>query len=106
LTAIGSSVLLSTSSSSVQATCELVGDLKSEGTRGDGEHGLGIQLRLGGLPSWVLLDMLHVNVLQVSLLVHVVLDGLIIGANLGDLAHDFKLGFFLLRYHFLECITI
>jgi hypothetical protein len=43
----------------------LVGDLDSEGPRGDGEHRLGVQLRLVGLPSWVLLDMLHVNVLLV-----------------------------------------
>ena len=44
---------------------ELVGDLDDEGPRGDGEHGLGVQLRLVCLPSWVLLDMLHVNVLLV-----------------------------------------
>ena len=78
--------------------CKLVGglDLKSEGPRVDGELGLGVQRRLCSLHSWVLL---------VSLLVNVVLDGLIVGANLGDFVHDFKLGFFLLRSHFLECIT-
>jgi hypothetical protein len=48
---VGSSVLLSTTNSSVQAACELVGDLESEGTRGDGEYRLGVQLRLGGLSS-------------------------------------------------------
>ena len=48
---VGSSVLLSTADSSVQAVCELAGDLdlESEGPRGDGELGLGVQLRLGGL---------------------------------------------------------
>ena len=77
---------------------KLVGglDLESEGPRVDGELGLSVQRRLGGLHSWVLL---------VSLLVNVVLDGLIVGANLGTLVHDFKLGFFLLRSHFIECIT-
>ena len=63
---VGSSILLSTANSSVQAACELVGDLESEGPRGDGEHGLGVQLRLGGLSSWVLLNRLHVNVLLVA----------------------------------------
>ena len=78
--------------------CNLVGglDLESKGPRVDGKFGLGVQRRLGGFHGWVLL---------VSLLVNVVLDGLIVGANLGDLVHDFKLGFFLLRSHFLECIT-
>ena len=59
--------MLSTANSSVQAACELVGDLdlESEGPRGDGELGLGVLLRLGGLLSWVLLDSLHVNVLLV-----------------------------------------
>jgi hypothetical protein len=59
--------LLPTANSSVQAACELVGDLglESEGPRVDGELGLGGLLRVGGLLSWVLLDSLHVNVLLV-----------------------------------------
>jgi hypothetical protein len=68
----GFSDLLSTVNSPVQATCELVGDLDSEGPRGDGEHGLGGQLLLVGLPSWVLLDMLRINVL-------LVVPGLLVG---------------------------
>jgi hypothetical protein len=94
--------------------------------RGDGEHGLGVQLRLVGLPSCVLLDLLIVNVLLVvpcllvggldldsegpcvdgelgslhSLGIHVSLL-----VNLGGLVHDFKLGFFVLRSHLTECIT-
>ena len=44
---------------------KLVEGSEIEGPRGDGEYGLGIQLRLGGLPSWVLLDRLHINVLLV-----------------------------------------
>jgi hypothetical protein len=78
--------------------CLLAGglDLDSEGPRVDGELGLGVWRRLSGL---------HSLGLHVSLLVNVVLSGLIVGANLGDLVHDFKLGFFLLRSHFIECIT-
>jgi hypothetical protein len=50
---VGSSILLSTANSSVQAACELVGDLdlESEGPRVDGELGLGVWRRLGGLHS-------------------------------------------------------
>jgi hypothetical protein len=60
------------------APCKLVGglDLEREGPRVDGELGLGVLRHLGGLHSWVLLVSLHVNV---------VLDKLIVGANLGTL---------------------
>jgi hypothetical protein len=46
---------------------ELVEGPESEDPRGDGDHRLCGQLRLCGLPSWVLLDRLHVNVLLVKL---------------------------------------
>ena len=56
--------MLPTANSSVQAACELVGDLdlESEGPSVDGELGLGVLLRLSGLLNWVLLVSLHVNV--------------------------------------------
>jgi hypothetical protein len=59
-----SSVLLSTANSSVQAACELVGDLDlgSDGPSVGGELGLGVLLRLGGLLNLVLLVSLHINV--------------------------------------------
>jgi hypothetical protein len=56
---VGSSVSLSTSNSSVQVTWNLLGILIVRAPRGDGEHRLCVQLRLVGLPSWVLLGLLH-----------------------------------------------
>ena len=53
---------------------ELVGESDLEGPRVGGVSGLGGQLCLGSLQNWVL---------HVSLLDLVVLDGLIVGANLG-----------------------
>jgi hypothetical protein len=64
-----SSVLLSTANSSVQSLsltpCELVGDLDLEGPSIDGELGLGVLLRLGGLHNLVLFSSLHVDVVLV-----------------------------------------
>jgi hypothetical protein len=49
--------------SSLLDVLELIGDpvLDDVGPRVDGELGLGVLLRLGGLLSWVLLVSLHVN---------------------------------------------